>query len=74
MQTYNWELSNQWAWISPQTEILNSLLNLYYACACESFLKRIWCSLIWFKTTEFYKREKYSMLDQSKVKPYIAIA
>jgi len=40
----------------------------------ESFLNKVWSSLIWFKATEFSKQLRKSILDESKVKPYFTRA
>jgi len=82
MQRCNWEWSIQQAQIFLQIEILNRLLNSCNVCVCErererereSFLNKVWSSLIWFKATEFSKQERKLMIDQSKVKPYFARA
>jgi hypothetical protein len=42
-------------------------------CVCEDFLNKVWSSLIELKATEFSKQEKKSMIDQSKVKPYLLL-
>jgi hypothetical protein len=47
---------------------------MQFVCVCESFLNKVWSSLIWLKSTEFSKQERKSMFDQSKVKPYLTKA
>jgi len=61
-QLWSWR-SLIWLWSGTQLMLC--------VCVCESFLNKVCCSLIWFKTTKFSKWKKYSMLDQSKVKPYL---